>query len=558
MAGGSKGAKRSRGSISRALPTLYLLVASAVALAVLPSVLRPPPDQAQSSAELSPDAPPEDEAETIIQSLQQAASRTAGASGGTAETVPVTTTSTILAAGRGRCFGDPPRQTESPYSPPCRAAFTGDNGGATYQNVSGDTIGIAFFHALGMPREKGPISDVPPPGESAEHRTARVIQRYFNERYELYGRRIQLIAIEDSPTTEAGERASAVQVATEEGAFAATHLGYPFCEEFARRGLVCFNGNGFRLREYDTYSPRFWSYQMSTDDVDRIAAEYTCKKLVGGNADFADPPQQGQPRRIAVAVESTYGNNFRTGADIASKMRDQCGFEPVVTVDFDAADPVDVAGALAQLRSADATTVVLEAGLLAVAQMWTAADNAGFNPEWAMFNSYGMDFNDAIRLVPADQVDQAFGMSGWELPQPFADTDCYRAYKSVDPTGEPDSNWCRLLWIGIEHLVNGIQEAGPNLTPETFRDGLYSMPTGEPRAPYAIGGDYGAGDHAFVDDLAEIWWDTECSDPDGGEPGCWRHTQNGMRFRPGELDDVVRVFSEGVTGYDARAGRPTG
>jgi hypothetical protein len=31
-----------------------------------------------------------------------------------------------------------------------------------------------------------------------------------------------------------------------------------------------------------------------------------------------------------------------------------------------------------------------------------------------------------------------------------------------------------------------------------------------------------------------------------------------MRFRPGELDDVVRVFSEGVTGYDARAGRPTG
>ena len=45
------------------------------------------------------------------------------------------------------------------------------------------------------------------------------------------------------------------------------------------------------------------------------------------------------------------------------------------------------------------------------------------------------------------------------------DTDCYRAYKSIDPTTNPDVNFCRLHWIDLEHIANGIQEAGPELTP---------------------------------------------------------------------------------------------
>jgi hypothetical protein len=166
-----------------------------------------------------------------------------------------------------------------------------------------------------------------------------------------------------------------------------------------------------------------------------------------------------------------------------------------------------------------------------------------------MFNSYGMDIADIARLVPTQQLRQTFGMSGWELPRPFTETTCYRTYKTIDPAGAPNENFCRLNWMSIEHIVNAIQEAGPDLNPETFQRGLYSMPLREAREPWAIGGGYGPGDHSFVDDLAEIWWDPVAPDPAGGEPGTWRHTQEGRRWRPGELDEVVRVFSEGVTGY---------
>jgi len=68
---------RKRGE--RATPFVYLGCTFALVAFAIPSVLRPPPDQATTSAEFSPDAPPDEEAQAIISSLQQAGSSGAGA-----------------------------------------------------------------------------------------------------------------------------------------------------------------------------------------------------------------------------------------------------------------------------------------------------------------------------------------------------------------------------------------------------------------------------------------------------------------------------------------------
>jgi hypothetical protein len=530
------------------LPAVYLAVAGVLAVVVLPSALRPPPDQQPSSAALSPNAPPEDEAETIIQSLRQAASHTAGVTGNQATLAPTTTT-TISKPSRGRCFGDPPRQTESAYSPPCRAAFTGDNGGATAPGVTASTVTVAFWHALGMPVHRGRIEDSPPPDEDAAYRTARVLQRYFNDRYELYGRRLQLFAIQDDPQSPEAARASAVRVATEANAFAAITLETPFCDELARQGRICFDGNGEQRAFYREHDPLIWSYQMDTDTVDRMTAEYICKKLVGRNADFAGGLEKGKPRKIAVIQDSWPGNDFRSYRSILGPAKDLCGFDTTIAFDYDGGDVQQMSSMMANIRSSGATTIVGSTGLADGAVLMSAADGAGFQPEWVLLNSYGLDFNDSARLLPPSQIAHYFGMSGWELPRPAADTDCYRAYKSIDPSGTPDESFCRLLYIQIEHVVNGIQEAGPDLTADSFATGMYSLPLQQTRAPWAIGGGYTAGDHSFVDDLDEIWWSPSCVDPDGGEPGCFMHTAGGRRWRPGTMDDVVRVFSEGEPGF---------
>jgi len=185
---------------------------------------------------------------------------------------------------------------------------------------------------------------------------------------------------------------------------------------------------------------------------------------------------EGQPRKLGILVESTYGNDFRKASSIEHQISEQCGGKVDVAADIDGGKPDEIASAVAQMRLDGVTTVILEASLSPTLQSMTSADGSQYTPEWVMFNSYGLDFNDSARLLPKTQTAHMFGMSGWELPRPFEDTDCYRAYKSIDPSGTPDANWCNLLYISIEHIVNGMQEAGPDLTPESFQRGMFSMP----------------------------------------------------------------------------------
>jgi hypothetical protein len=64
----------------------------------------------------------------------------------------------------------------------------------------------------------------------------------------------------------------------------------------------------------------------------------------------------------------------------------------------------------------------------------------------------------------------------------------------------------------LRTLFTGVHLAGPELTPETFRDGLFRYPPsgGDPTAPTISRGDHGLWpevDYADVDSVAHIWWD---------------------------------------------------
>src|SRR5438874_695633 len=138
--------RRKRNStVEKFLPLVYFGVALACAVIVLPSALRPPAQQPNQTAELSPDAPPDKDQAAIIGSLQRATSGVAapappsGDGGGTATTTtapppphqeaPVVTVPRACPHGAGA----PPRQVESVLAPPCAAPFSGDNGGSTWK-----------------------------------------------------------------------------------------------------------------------------------------------------------------------------------------------------------------------------------------------------------------------------------------------------------------------------------------------------------------------------------------------------------------------------------------
>jgi hypothetical protein len=519
------------------------------AVVALPSVLRPPPDQQQSSSALNPDAPPEESPEVLLQSLRQAASRTAGATG--ADDVTVTTLPPVQKPSRGTCFGDPPRQVESIYAAPCRAAFVGDNGGATYRNVTGDEVRVGFWHGL-VNTPEGPVSETPPPDENAAARTMRVLQAYINHHFELYGRRFQLVSLSPTDTSAAGHKAMAVRADQELHVFASIYLAPPYCEEMARRGLPTICDNVSRSF-YERNQPYVWSWLPDLTTTDRLTAELVCKQLKDRPAAYAgDAALQATTRKIGVAVQSDPAvNGERSASELASALRDQCGIE-AEAIDFNAADDAGtgrLATAMSIFRSKGVTSVIVSAqGGLVLALMSTATANQYF-PEWIVPGQYALDWNSFARLFPPEQSAHAFGVGPDEIARALNDTECFRAYRSEDPNGSPDRQTCLLFWQQLLTVANGIQEAGPTLTAESFRDGLYSI--GErlyPGNAYASGGGFGPGDWTYLDSVGLFWWDNAATDPEQNGPGAYHWLHDGRRYVAGEIPaEEPQFFTDGIT-----------
>ena len=129
-----------------------------------------------------------------------------------------------------------------------------------------------------------------------------------------------------------------------------------------------------------------------------------------------------------------------------------------------------------------------------------------------------------------------------------AETECYQAYRTVDPANEPDAGTCKLHWHLLVMIMNGIQEAGPHLDQASFDKGLLKLGRSYPPEPWAIGGGYGVDDYSYMDTMAEIWWSGTSTAPDPEALGSYRWTTKGRRYKRGEIPTTDNeLFSRGVT-----------
>jgi hypothetical protein len=106
-------------------------------------------------------------------------------------------------------------------------------------------------------------------------------------------------------------------------------------------------------------------------------------------------------------------------------------------------------------------------------------------------------------------------------------------------------------------FFTGLHLAGPDLTPETFRAGLFRFPADRAtRSPFLHlswgrhdiwpGLDVTAGDDAAV-----VWWDPEATGPDevGNDgTGLWRYAREGRRYLPDAWPDGdVGLYDEATS-----------
>lgn len=516
----------SRGPLREAARSYGLLAIVAVGLLVLSTTVAPvAPSGGSAGALRRPDA--------SVVSPDTAVGGTPGPGSGT-PALPGDSSSTGLAGATDRAaVGCPDRSTQvagDPYSPAC-LAFSGDNGGATSRGVTGKDIVVGFrvfqgpqvsevFAQLAGQR----IAD----SRAALRDTVQAYADYFNERFQFYGRRIRVEIFDGqgSAVTEllgGGQDralADASTAAQELGAFAdVSAFTVPYADALAQQEVVNVGAAYPSAEWFEARAPYSWSNLPDSSAGGRSIGAWVGARLAGQPAAYAGGDLQGKARSFALV--SPESREYQEGADQARQALSAAG----VTLTRDVKYQVNfntmsnqAAGIVAQLKDSGVTSVICACDPVMIALGMTArATEQNYYPEWIGAGVAFGDLDTVGQLYDQGQWQHALGIAPNGNPAPEASSLAYAAYKAVRPKGEP-VGLSTLYYESMYVLALGIQLAGPNLTPVTLRDGLFSYPgaTG-PMGTWR----FAPGDYTSVDDFREVWWDPDRPSPQNGNPGTW-------------------------------------
>jgi hypothetical protein len=523
----------------RRYPALLGGLAWCLAALLLPSSLTLPQTGPPTLAEFAPVPGQSGQASPIAaldgtSSAGVGAGGTAGGGGGT----QASTTTAIAAESAGggrrrpgtkRCVGRPPRQTEDVLSPPCIAFFEGDNFGSTAKGVTRDEIRVAF---LGTCAAAGgvQIGDLDDSNDPQYHAATAGYFKYFNDRFQTYGRRVHGYSVRQPCNTDADTVINEVDERIQPFAFLQLNEGEDFAVGAAQRGIIANWPGGDRTTMHD-HAPFIISYPPDQDDLVSIFADFVCMKLAGRNAIYSgEPTDHGKRRRFALYYDREDKDAQRRGVEQTVRaIGDRCG---------EAAGPISPSnGAHLDHHSQDATrwrvegvTTVLEFGGRTNGIM-QAAEATGWHPEWAHLIEYCCN-SDYQTNPPAPQMRNSLGV--WyerRWPEDRADHDWHRAMREGCGCDGGTVAVYRELFL----LFRGLQAAGPRLTPDNFDRGLHAIPQQQSPDPWTPAAYFAPSNHSLIKDVSVIRWDALGQARGSTKPGCWRLVEHGKRYRSGDF-----------------------
>ena len=455
----------------------------------------------------------------------------------------VPTAARIDVARTHRCVGTPPRQIEDPQSPPCVPYWDGDNGGETARyGVTADEIRVFI------------------PTDGGQQAFFEGVRRFFNARFQLYGRQLVFVYGRNDIGTAVPETQKAeARGARDQNVFASNFYrasqGFHYHEELSRLGIVNVTGSLHPFPEpyLKTHGGFMWQYYMDSDEMLRNYGEWACKRLIGEDADHAGPGTVGEPRVIGDIVQTYYDADPTNSDEFVAELK-RCG-HPVPparrirngvrtggdqTSQVLGADPATATNVVLKMQQEGVTTVACTCNLFTVGALMKAATNQAYFPEW-LVNTYGpSDINAAPALGawPPEQTEHTFGITVQPRQIRRENEPYWWAAKEGDPSYSDDGTWATVgnrveLYRPMLLLASGIQMAGPNLAPDTFEQGLQRTTFPNPDHPN-MAGDVGFGPnlHSMTRDAAEFWFMNNGPTPyTGSDPATVCYLNGGTRYR---------------------------
>jgi hypothetical protein len=460
-----------------------------------------------------------------------------------------------------RCVGNPPKQTEDPLAPPCVAFFDGDNGGPTYTGVTKDEIRILFYIQSAFTDcvtsegcEERPVrtyfdlADPPKPDEHFHVRQLRMWQRYFNDRFQTYGRRAHFFVYFNGGGTGAEvRRADAIENLTRVKPFAVQTYAPnpdPYIEVMARRGILNFGSLANKPAEFfNRYPKLIWGYLPSVEQQAEMYGSWVCTQIVGRPVSFSgNAGEQGKPRRLGFLSSADPAHpGLRLFASVVRREIESCGGEFVVSATFPYATyttdtrPGDYAVKnVASFIEAGVTTVIWAQGF--ETNHSKAAGQANWRPEWVIAgDGYHEGTQTASKQEPS-VWDHAWVMTNVVRSGLTTESHCYQALRQDPTSNHTDSNFdCGLhtYYQDLRMLFTAIQVAGPKLGPSSVDRGLHAIPpvrSDDPRLPACF---FNPGDYTCVKDAMVKWWHSGSKAEGRPEQGCWRMVEEGKRYFAG-------------------------
>ncbi|MEX1105344.1 MAG: hypothetical protein WEB78_04035 [Ilumatobacteraceae bacterium] len=446
------------------------------------------------------------------------------------------------------------------FAPECFAPFSGDNGGATDEGVTGDEIVLVnYLGQAGDPVIRY-ITDAVAVDDTNEQMadTMQGLVDYYQAYYELYGRTIKLINFEGTgiATDPVAARADAALVAEQYKPFAV--LGGPaltsaFGDELAAKGILCIGCTPGQPNEfYAERDPLVWSLGTSAAQAQTHVIEFITKQLVGKNAEFGGDAVKAQPRTFGYLYLDSSGASKDLADQFSAAMSD-AGAPFAETVVY-ALDPATIQAtasqAIAKMKSAGVTSIVFSGDPVAPRDFTREATAQEYFPEWVLAGSTLVDTNAFSRSYDQQQWRHAFGPTFGAARTDTQTIGSYAVYRWFHGEDPPAPGRIAVLAPNPALFFSVLQGAGPNLTHETWRDALFNG-SGTRQAvsqPYLSYGDKGLWDYPDyhgVDDGTLIWWDPDATGPDElrkDGPGMWQFVDGGARFLPGEWPTDSRLF----------------
>ncbi|HET6951113.1 MAG TPA: hypothetical protein VFI47_12095 [Acidimicrobiales bacterium] len=443
--------------------------------------------------------------------------------------------------------------------PPCVEPFTGDNGGATGPGVTGDEIRIIYYQTdpVNDPLAAATLRNTGAEVDAASAReTAAAYVTLYNKVFETYGRTVVVETFTGSGASDDRDaaRADAVAIAEKEpfavigGPIQATEV---FGPAIAAERIVCGPGCSGAPPEatIEEYAPYLWPVGPTPEQAAALVAEMVGKLAGPGKATMAgDPALHDRDRRYALVHYDTPDGDQRPAFEA---MRDELSGRGVeLTTDVEYA--LDLARmqenartTIAKLADAGITTVIFYGDPLTPAALTIEATAQDYHPEWILGPSVLADSTIFARGTDGEQWKNGFGMTFPAARGAFGTSDAYRIHRWAYGEDPPNSN-ADVIEPPIRAMFAGIHMAGPNLTPETFRDALFRSPVGggRPTVPQVSVGEHGVWpdlDWGGVDDMGIVWWDpTAVGEDEVGNPGTgmYRYANGGARYTIGHLPDT--------------------